>query len=46
MEARITPINFKNGTLNPSLSTWIGNDKTQTSEDVKIIIQKYTQFVS
>ena len=37
LEARVTPINFKNGTLNPSLSTWIGHDKTQESEVIKYL---------
>ena len=38
LEARVTPINFKNGTLNPSLSTWIGHDKTQESEVMKCLL--------
>ena len=41
LEARVTPINFKNGTLNPSLSTWIGHDKTQESEVIKSVTCKY-----
>ena len=41
LEARVTPINFKNGTLDPSLSTWIGHDKTQESEVIKSVTCKY-----
>ena len=41
LEARVTPINFKNGTLNPSLSTWIGHDKTQESEVIKSVTSTY-----
>ena len=40
LEARVTPINFKNGTLDPSLSTWIGHDKTQESEVIKSVTCK------
>jgi hypothetical protein len=29
LEARITPISFKDGKLDGATSTWIGNDKTQ-----------------
>ena len=32
LEAKITPIDFKDGKLDISSSTWIGNDKTQASE--------------
>ena len=31
LEARITPISFKDGKLDGATSTWIGNDKTQGS---------------
>ena len=31
LEARITPISFKDGKLDSATSTWIGNDKTQGS---------------
>ena len=31
LEARITPIDFSSGKLDTSISTWIGNDKTQAS---------------
>ena len=31
LEARITPISFKEGQLDGDTSTWIGNDKTQAS---------------
>ena len=31
LEARITPISFKDGKLDSATSTWIGNDKTQAA---------------
>ena len=41
LEARITPINFKSGKLSANLSTWIGSDQTQVSEEVSTKVKLF-----